>query len=131
MSEKYTFPTCWKQAIVFYVPKKVDLNNAANYRPISLLSAVIKKFERILNTQIWKHLLNDVKFGFCHQHSSADFAFLIEHISKVLNKRGESCSVALAIYYACTKYLKHLTVFDMLAFKLPVIQDKFLFNLSM
>ena len=98
-----TFPTCWKQAIVVPVPKKGDLTNAANYRPISLLSILGKIFERILNDQIWKHLeafklLTDVQFGFRHQRSSADLlALLTEHISQVLDKRGESRSVALDI----------------------------------
>ena len=98
-----TFPVCWKQAIVVPVPKKGDLTDAANYRPISLLSIVGKIFERILNDQIWKHLeafklLSDVQFGFRHQRSSADLlALLTEHISKVLDKRGESRSVALDI----------------------------------
>ena len=98
-----TFPTCWKQAVVVPVPKKGDLTSAANYRPISLLSVVGKIFERILNEQIWKHLethklLSDVQFGFRHQRSSADLlALLTEHISKVLDQRGESRSVALDI----------------------------------
>ena len=91
-----TFPTCWKQAVVVPVPKKGDLTNALNYRPISLLSVVGKIFERLLNDQIWKHLetnklLSDVQLGFQHRRSSADLlALLTEHIAKVLDKRGES-----------------------------------------
>ena len=91
------------EAALVPILKKTDLTDAANYRPISLLSTVGKLFEHILNDQIWKHLethklLSDVKFGFRHQRSSADLlALLTEHISKVLDKRGESRSVALDI----------------------------------
>ena len=84
-------------------PKKDDLTNGADYRLTSLLSVVGRIFERLLNDQIWKHLdsyklLSDVQFGFRHQRSSADLlALLTEHISKILDKRGESRSVALDI----------------------------------
>ena len=62
-----------------------------------------KILECLQNDQIWKHLetfkiVSDVQFGFRHQHFSVDLlALLTEHISKVLDKRGESRSVALDI----------------------------------
>ena len=84
-----------------------------------------------MNDQIWKHLkahklLSDVQYGFRHQRSSADLlALLTEHISNVLDKRGESRSVALDISKAFDR-VWHAGLLH----KLPVssygIQDKFL-----
>ena len=128
-----TFPTCWKQAVVVPVPKKGDLTNAANYRPISLLSVVGKIFERILNEQIWKHLeahnlFSDVQFGFRHQRSSADLlAHLTEHISNVLDKQGEARSVALDISKAFDRVWHAGLLHKLSSYG---IQDKFLSLIS-
>ena len=97
------FPSCWKEAVVVPVPKRGDMTSPSNYRPISLLSVFGKIFEQLLNKQIFRHLnshnlLSDFQFGFRRQRSSADLlAFLTEHISRILDKRGESRSVSLDI----------------------------------
>ena len=51
-----TFPSEWKSAKVFPVHKKDDKSNPNNYRPISVLPAVGKVFERIIYDQLYSYL---------------------------------------------------------------------------
>ncbi len=53
-------PKIWKQANVVPIYKKNDQNLTANYRPVSLLSVVVKVFERI----IFKYVYNFFRENF-------------------------------------------------------------------
>ena len=55
--------------------KKGDVNSLNNYRPISLLSAISKIFERIIYNQIYayfdnKNILSEEQYGFRKKHST-------------------------------------------------------------
>ena len=51
------FPNCWKVLSVAHVFKNVGERSAAkNYRPVSLLSAVSKIFEKLANNGLADHL---------------------------------------------------------------------------
>ena len=53
------FPDCWKVSSVVPVFKNVgERSTAKNYRPVSLLSVVIKVFEKLVNNRIVDHLEN-------------------------------------------------------------------------
>ena len=55
------FPDCWKVSSVVPVFKNVgERSTAKNYGPVSLLSAVSKVFEKLVNNRIVDHL---EKFG--------------------------------------------------------------------
>ena len=47
-----TFPTSWKQAHVFPIPKKGDKSNPLNYRPIAITSLISKTMETIITKQL-------------------------------------------------------------------------------
>lgn len=47
------FPDCLKLAVVVPMPKKGDLRDIANYRPVALLSEVSKVVERVIADQIY------------------------------------------------------------------------------
>jgi endonuclease/exonuclease/phosphatase family metal-dependent hydrolase len=70
------FPKKWKHATVVAIPKPgKDLSDPKNYRPISLLCALSKVFERIILSRISNHIvgqnvLPDFQFGFRPQHST-------------------------------------------------------------
>ena len=49
-------PTSYKEANVRPVPKKGDLSMVSNYRPISLLNAEDKVFERLISKYLFNHL---------------------------------------------------------------------------
>lgn len=71
------FPDAWKIASVVPVFKKGDKENMSNYRPISLLPAVSKIFERALKLQIASYLdnndiLTDCQYGFRRGRCTTD-----------------------------------------------------------
>ena len=71
---KCYFPSIFKKALIVPVHKKGDINNCANYRPISLLSSLCKPLEkhisRHMNIHFAKHnLFHTNQSGFRSQHS--------------------------------------------------------------
>ena len=71
---KCYFPSIFKKALITSVHKKGDINNCANYRPISLLSSLCKPLEkhisRHMNIHFAKHnLFHTNQSGFRSQHS--------------------------------------------------------------
>ena len=64
-----TFPDCLKRAVVVPIFKSGNVSEANNYRPISLLPAISKVFEKIIYirmTSLLKHTnqLHNNQFGF-------------------------------------------------------------------
>ena len=64
-----TFPTSWKQAHVFPIPKKGSKSNPLNYRPISVTSLISKTMETIITKQLLtfletNNLLSGHQYGF-------------------------------------------------------------------
>ena len=71
------FPTEWKVAKIIPLHKSGPKNLVDNYRPISILSAISKIFEKILHKQLFAYLNNNNliskhQFGFRPMHSTAD-----------------------------------------------------------
>ena len=71
---KCYFPSIFKKALIIPVHKKGDINNCANYRPISLLSSLCKPLEkhisRHMNIHFARHnLFHTNQSGFRSQHS--------------------------------------------------------------
>lgn len=64
-----TFPDCWKHAKILPLKKKPHLNDVNNLRPISILCALSKAFEKLLKRQMTSYiesnnLLSDHQAGF-------------------------------------------------------------------
>lgn len=69
------FPETWRTARVTPVPKKGDLKNIENYRPVSNLSSISKLFERCVLHRLmalpnYNSLLGDHQHGFRPNHST-------------------------------------------------------------
>lgn len=88
------FPKAWKEACIKPIPKPgKDLSLPASHRPISLLSALGKTYEKCINKRLIQHLdkkklLNPCQFGFRQHHSTTHaLTKLIDTIAKNINKR--------------------------------------------
>ena len=80
-----------------------ERSTAKNYRPVSLPSAVIKVFEKIVNKRIVAHLetcglFSDFRYGFRSSRSTADLLTVVsERITRAFNKSAAARAVALNI----------------------------------
>ncbi|MGL4388073.1 MAG: RNA-directed DNA polymerase, partial [Brevinema sp.] len=86
------FPNQWKTAKVkpLLKPNK-NSSNPLSYRPISLLPALSKLFEKIIHSRLNKYIKNKIineQFGFRKNHSTVhQITRITEHISMNFNKR--------------------------------------------
>ena len=81
--EHKKWPAAWKEihAVPFY--KKESRTDPRHYRPISLLSAVGKVFEKMVAETMWKHLnhhnlLSPHQYGFRPGHSTSNLLLLTQ-----------------------------------------------------
>ena len=86
------YPNQLKNADVSPVLKKGDATDVTNYRPVSVLPAVSKIYERVLHIQLsghFEHLLSPAMCGYRNEYS-AQFALvaLIEKFKESLDKGG-------------------------------------------
>ena len=68
-------PTIWKFANIIPILKKDDPSNPSNYRPVSLLSLIVKIFEKCIYKHVFNFLrensiLNKFQSGFLQGHST-------------------------------------------------------------
>ena len=89
------FPDCWKVSSVVPVFKNVRESSAAkNCCPVSLLSAVSKVFEKLVNNRIVDHLekcglFSDFQYGFRSSRSTADLLTVVsDGITRVFDRSG-------------------------------------------
>jgi len=52
----HVFPSCWKQSFVIPIPKRACVTDHSDLRPISILPLVSKIFEKILSSQLTRHI---------------------------------------------------------------------------
>lgn len=95
------FPDDWKTARICIIPKKGDLRNMNNLRPISLLSIMGKIIEKFVKKQLVEyfesnHLFFNYQFGFRANRSTQDAIFLL--VDEILRARNDRL-------YTCTGYL--------------------------
>ena len=81
-------PSEWRIAFVTPIHKKGSQHLAGNYRPVSLISTVVKVMESIIKTNVLEHLTsNDLltshQFGFLRGHSCTT---QLLHVMDILTK---------------------------------------------
>ena len=98
------FPNAWKQAKVVMLPKPgKDLTKPTSYRPISLLSAMGKIFERIVASRLSAFLekvdyFDENQAGFRKKRSTVDQLFkLSQSVSTALKKHKKAVGVFLDV----------------------------------
>ena len=103
-----TCPTLWKYADITPIFKKGEPSQAHDYRPISIIPAMCKLFERILTEDIYDHLSRN------HLITSAQYGF-IRGRSTELQLLDCSCDWVNAIDTKCfadTVYIDLAKAFD-------------------
>ena len=80
-------PSCLKRQYITPIFKKGSRSEAANYRPVSLTSNIIKCFERVVRSELVSHLescgiINSSQHGFRKNRSC--LTQLIDHLDSVL-----------------------------------------------
>ena len=98
------FPGCWKVSFVVPVFKNVgEQSTAKNQCLVSLLSVVIKVFEKLVNNRIVDYiekcgLFSDCQYGFKSSPSAADLLTVIsDRIARAFSRSGATPAVALEI----------------------------------
>lgn len=90
------FPKCFKNAIVIPVHKSGDKKIPSNYRPISLLSALSKVLEKLVNKRLMRYLeteglLASNQYGFRAKRSTNDAVLkLTSNLTSYLDN-GKKC----------------------------------------
>lgn len=90
------FPDAWKNAVVTLLPKAgKDHTQPKNYRPISLLSALGKVFERLINNELVAYLeanniLPESQAGFRPKRSTQDQLLKLVQEAKSAQARGHN-----------------------------------------
>lgn len=95
------FPNVLKKALVHPIHKSGKRDLVDNYRPISVLPAMSKILEKIINVRLKKYLennnlLSDRQFGFRNNRSTDDAVHdLINHIVGALDNREKCVAIFL------------------------------------
>ena len=90
-------PTDWKSSLVVPIPKKGDLSDPSNYRPISLLPVLSKVLEH--EQLLYDHLLeyapiSTKQWGFLPGRSTTDAVLTVTHDwHQTLDSGLEVCAI--------------------------------------
>ena len=100
------FPQAWKEGMVVMLPKPgKDSRRPESYRPITLLSAISKLFEKLLHPLVQAHLHpRPEQFGFRSGHSTTlQIARVIHFAAAAANKKESATAVLLDVAKAFDK----------------------------
>jgi hypothetical protein len=95
------FPKCLKKAVVVPVHKSGNKDQITNYRPISLLPAISKILEKIINNRLVKYLekhsiLSKNQFGFRSKLSTNDAVHqLTNYVAQELDSGNQTVGIFL------------------------------------
>ena len=101
-----SFPTDWAKANVVPLPKKGDLQQIGNWRPISLLPIPSKVMERVIYTCVYQWLEENNKFtkfqyGFHSSRGTGDAIFsLVNDLYNARDRREIVASCFLDVWKA-------------------------------
>lgn len=99
--EKGTFPRAFKKSIIIPIHKSGDKQTVSNYRPISILPALSKIFEKVLNVRLMSFLnkydlLANEQYGFRAARSTEDAVInLCNTVSEALDRKSKCIGVFL------------------------------------
>ena len=104
------YPDQWSEGIINPIHKKKSKTDPGNYRKVTVLPALGKMFDIILNSRLttMKDIMQSYdrfQFGFKEKHGSVDNAFILDSIIEISKSRGRPT-------YVC--YIDLKSAFDMI-----------------
>ncbi|KAK4521393.1 uncharacterized protein ATC70_012008 [Mucor velutinosus] len=117
------FPNSWLTTCMCLLPKKGDLTDLRNFRPISLINCDAKIFTRLLNQRLMPHmqqLISPQQLGFMPNRFIGEHGFTLQ-TTKLLATTNHSSTIALLLDQEKAydrihpEYLQHI----MLQFGIP------------
>ena len=88
-----SFSCQWKKTIIHPIFKKGDSHNICNYRPIAILAAMAKVFERLVHSALLHHVspyLNECQHGFLPRKSTVtNLMEYVTFIAESLDRRHQ------------------------------------------
>ena len=100
------YPRSWGEGITTPIFKKGDVNDAANYRGITLINVLVKVYSQLLLNRLtyWTEMYDKItnsQFGFQKRKSIIDCIFILQSVvSKVLSK-GQKLYYVFIDYEKC------------------------------
>ncbi len=129
------FPTCFKEAIIKFIPKKDKApTNPINYRPISLLEIPGKIFERMIQSRlnnflVGNNILKERQHGFrSYKGTHTAITTTYETIANALAEKKQVYMVLRDVAKAFDKVWHNGLKYKILRLRLPDILEKILCN---
>jgi hypothetical protein len=120
------FPTSWKKATIFPLPKPYnDPKIPMNYRPISLLPTLAKVAERVIHSRLQikvkrLKLIPKQQFGFQRAHSTVhQLGRVIGDVSEAMPHRQKTALLLLDSEKAFDSVWVEGLVYKLMKFKIP------------
>ncbi|KAL4120570.1 hypothetical protein QTP88_013240 [Uroleucon formosanum] len=118
------FPTAWKRATIISIPKPgKDPLKPDSYRPIALLSSISKIYEKVILSELQKHLTDKIRpeqSAFRREHSTTQqLVKFIDHICNNLNSNIHTASVFLDIEKAFDRVWHDGLIYKMSTLNIP------------
>ena len=118
--KEFCFPDSWKISSVVPLFKNVgERSTTKSYRPASLLSAVIKVFEKRVNNRIIDHLekcglFSDFQYGFRSSQSTSNLlAVVSDRIARAFNRSGATRAGALDTGFSMLVFFTNLSLTEL------------------
>ena len=105
-------PASWKHSQIFPIFKSGDPSNPSNFRPISIIPAIGKLVERIVQQQLYYflsscHLLSPTQHGFRSAHSTETALVAVSDRILAATDRGEISILCLVDLSKCFDTIDH------------------------
>jgi hypothetical protein len=120
------YPENWKKSMITMIPKKGDLCNPKNYRPISITSSILRLFEKIIHKRMEifvenNNLISKFQSGFRqHRQTKDNLLFLCQKTMENFNFNKKVCTIFYDIASAFDKVWLDGLLFKLEQLKLPI-----------
>ena len=110
-----SFPACWRQANVTPIPEGPPSSSVANYRPISITSALFKVFERLVSVRLGRFIersgvLPTTQFAYRKGLGTCDALLCVSHTLQSALASGQEARIVQIEFSAAFDRVNHLSI---------------------